>query len=150
MSGLLIGTPVIKNGDFKKVRRLGESEEYVIKDEVNKLRNANNNPKKQKPERHQVFVPNKLCNRTDYIKRQNTLAPDKDVQKTSKTFLTNGGKFRKHVFSDGTEIVAPKGHLMSGAAHNGTRKQGLNTVFVPNPESKENAGFILNTNHNNI
>ena len=71
-----------------------------------------------------------------------------DVKKRAKSFLTNNNQFRKHVFVDGTSITAPKGHLMSGAEENGAKKQGLNTVFKPKIESKENGGFILNTNHN--
>ena len=142
MTAILIGTPVINGSTLKRVPRLGESDVFVLKDHIKRIHDANNNPKKQYPKRHEVFLPNKACNRMDYIKRQNSLTPDKDVPKEAKSFLTNNNQFRKHIFVDGTQIVAPKGHLMSGAKHNGAKKQGLNTMFRPAVESKENGGFI--------
>lgn len=140
-SGILIGTPVIKGGEFRKLQRYGESEEFYVPDEIKKLEIANNNPKKQCPERHQTFYVRSFCRRMDYIKRQNSYIPDADVEITAKSYLTNNNQFRKHVFVDGTSITAPKAYLMSGSDDNGAKKQGVNTVFTPD-EAKENGGFI--------
>lgn len=86
-----------------------------------------------------------------YKERQGCFLPDHSVKKVASSFLVENNKFRKHVFTDGSSIVAPKGYIPSASTieNNGAKKQGLNTVFRPRPGT-ENGGWIMNTNHNNI
>jgi len=85
-----------------------------------------------------------------YKQRQGTFIPDDSVKKTASSFLVGNNQFRKHVFTDGSSIVAPKAYIPSASTieNNGAKKQGLNTMFRPDCEGTENGGFILNTSHN--
>lgn len=137
--GILIGTPTRTDN----VRRRGEGQIYNIDREVHRVTCANNRPDKQQPTRHEVFVPRQPCGRQDFIKRQNSYAPDADVKRATKTRSINHNQFRKHVFDDGSTTIAPKGYLMSGAECNGARDQGVNRAFIPASEDKENGGFVF-------
>jgi len=86
-----------------------------------------------------------------YKERQGTFMPDHSVKKTTSSFMVENNQFRKHVFSDGSSTVAPKGYIPSASTikNNGAKKQGLNKVFKPKAGT-ENGGWILNTNHNSM
>jgi len=144
--GVLIGVPAKQCVS----RKWGEGQKFVIKDEVKRITNANNCPANQCYKGHPVFLKKKPCDSQDFIRRGRSIAPDSDVKKVAKTFLVGNNQFRKYIFEDGSVMVAPKGYLMTGAKNNGDAKQGINTVFCPKGESKENAGFIINANHINV
>ena len=79
----------------------------------------------------------------DFVVRQDCFIPDDDVLKVTKTFMVGNNQFRKHIFQDGSNTIAPKAYIPSSRVpDNGAPKQGINTMFTPQP-SKETSGFII-------
>lgn len=129
MNAILIGTPVTPRYPLRNTIPREEFDMLSVPDEISKINKANNNPKNQVYKGHIVYTYTKDPNSVDFIERQGSYAPDSDVKKVSKSAMIINNQFRKTDFVDGSNIIAPKGYLPTGSDDNGTKKQGINTVF---------------------